>query len=141
MLPELNDCQLDHVAIAVNSIDEAQKIWQDLGLRFDGARETVLDQKVITSFAAIDVNAHLELLEPTDADSPIAKFIAKNGAGIHHLCFRVPDVAGKQAEMEAKGYRFIYPQARVGAGGCFVNFLHPKTTGGVLIEISTRRHA
>jgi methylmalonyl-CoA/ethylmalonyl-CoA epimerase len=140
MLPELKECKLDHVAIAVTSIDQAQKIWQDLGLKFEAARETVADQKVVTSFAAIDVNAHLELLEPTDAESPIAKFIAKNGAGIHHLCFRVSDVVAKQAEMEANGYRFIYPQARTGAGGCLVNFIHPKTTGGVLIEISTGRH-
>lgn len=141
MIPDLSDCVLDHVAIAVNSLDAAQKIWEDLGLKFEGTRETVEDQKVKTAFAAIDAHAHIELLEPTSADSPIGKFIASKGEGLHHLCFKVKDVAGKQRELESKGYRFIYPAPRPGAGGCMVNFLHPKSTGGVLVEISSGRPA
>jgi len=139
MLPELKDCILDHVAIAVNSLDERIKVWSDLGLKFEAGREVVQDQGVTTAFAPIDAHGHIELLEPMSPETPIGKFIASKGEGIHHLCFKVSDVALKQAEMEAKGYRFIYPQARPGAGGCMVNFIHPKTTGGVLIEISTGR--
>lgn len=138
MLPELSDCVLDHIAIAVTSLDRT-KVWEDLGLKFEATREVVADQGVTTAFAPIDQHAHVELLEPTGPDTPIGKFIAKNGEGLHHLCFKVKDVAAKQAEMEAKGYRFIYPAARIGAGGCLVNFIHPKSTGGVLIEISTGR--
>lgn len=138
MLPELSDCVLDHIAIAVTSLDRI-KVWEDLGLKFEATREVVADQGVTTAFAPIDQHAHVELLEPTGPDTPIGKFIAKNGEGLHHLCFKVKDVAAKQAEMEAKGYRFIYPAARIGAGGCLVNFIHPKSTGGVLVEISTGR--
>ncbi len=139
MLPELNDCLLDHIAIAVSSLERI-RVWEDLGLRFSPEREVVSDQGVTTAFAPIDAHAHLELLEPTGPETPIGKFIAKNGEGLHHLCFKVPDVHAKQKELESKGYRFIYPQARTGAGGCLVNFIHPKSTGGVLIEISTGRH-
>lgn len=139
MIPELKDCHLDHVAIAVSSIDARLSVWQDLGLIFSAEREVVSDQGVKTAFAAIDQHAHVELLEPVSAESPIAKFIATKGEGIHHLCFKVKDVVQKQQEMEAKGYKFIYPMPRSGAGGCLVNFIHPKSTGGVLIEISTGR--
>lgn len=138
MLPELKDCVLDHIAIAVSSFDRI-KVWEDLGLTFEAKRELVADQGVTTAFAPIDQHAHIELLLPTGADTPIGKFITSKGEGLHHLCFKVSDVVAKQKEMEAKGYRFIYPAARPGAGGCMVNFIHPKSTGGVLIEISTGR--
>lgn len=140
MLPDLKDCVLDHIAIAVKSIEQHQKIWQDLGLKFEGTREVVEEQKVTTAFAAVDAHAHIELLEPTSEESTIAKFIAAKGEGIHHLCFKVSDIHGKQKELEGKGYRFIYPAPKTGAGGCLVNFMHPKTTGGVLIELSSGRH-
>ncbi len=140
MLPELEDAILDHVAVAVTSIEARKGFWEDLGLAFDPAREVVAEQQVVTAFAPLDRCAHLELLEPTSPDSPIGKFIAAKGEGIHHLCFKVKDVEGKQREMEAKGYRFIYPAPRTGAGGCLVNFIHPKSAGGVLVEISSGRH-
>ncbi len=138
MLPELSDCILDHIAIAVKSIDVTEKIYKDLGLTFAPEREIVEDQKVKTAFANIDVNAHIELLEPTDPDSTIQKFIDTKGEGIHHICFKVKDVVAKTIELTEKGYRFIYPAPRLGAGGCLVNFMHPKSTGGVLIELSQR---
>lgn len=138
MLPELTDCILDHIAIAVKSIDATEKIYKDLGLTFAPEREIVEEQKVKTAFANIDVNAHIELLEPTDADSTIQKFIDTKGEGIHHICFKVPDVVAKTSELTEKGYRFIYPEPRLGAGGCLVNFMHPKSTGGVLIELSQK---
>lgn len=138
MLPELSDCILDHIAIAVKSIDVSEKFYKDLGLTFAPEREIVIDQKVKTAFANIDVNAHIELLEPTDPESTIQKFIDTKGEGIHHICFKVKDVVAKTNELTAKGYRFIYPAPRLGAGGCLVNFMHPKSTGGVLIELSQR---
>jgi len=138
MIPELDDAVLDHIAIAVSSLDR-MKVWQDLGLKFEDKREVVSDQGVTTAFAPIDQHAHLELLEPTGPDTPIGKFIATRGEGLHHLCFKVKDVKAKQLELEALGYKFIYPELRIGAGGCLVNFIHPKSTGGVLIEISSGR--
>ncbi len=137
-LPELKDCILDHIAIAVKNIDASKKIWEDLGLTFAPELEIVEDQKVKTAFAHVDVNAHIELLEPTSTESTIHKFIEQKGEGIHHLCFKVPDVKKKTEELTALGYRFIYPAPKIGAGGCLVNFMHPKSTGGVLIELSQR---
>ncbi len=137
-LPDLNDCILDHIAIAVKSIPDAKKIYQDMGLNFSAEIEEVKDQKVLTAFAQIDQNAHIELLEPTSTESAIHKFIENKGEGIHHLCFKVSDVKAKTQELTDKGYKFIYPEPRIGAGGCLVNFIHPKSTGGVLIELSQR---
>lgn len=137
-LPMLDGCVLDHIAIAVKSIPTAKKVYEDMGLEFSSEIEEVVDQKVFTAFAQIDKNAHIELLEPTSTESTIHKFIESKGEGIHHLCFKVPDVRAKTKELSDKGYRFIYPEPRIGAGGCLVNFMHPKSTGGVLIELSQR---
>ena len=137
-LPELHDCVLDHIAIAVKSISNSKKVYEDMGLRFAPEIEEVKEQKVLTAFAHVDTNAHIELLEPTSSESTIHKFIETKGEGIHHLCFKVPDVIKKTQELTEKGYKFIYPEPRIGAGGCLVNFMHPKSTGGVLIELSQR---
>jgi methylmalonyl-CoA/ethylmalonyl-CoA epimerase len=137
-LPDLQDCILDHIAIAVRSISGAKKIYQDLGLTFAPEMEEVPEQQVLTAFAQIDQHAHIELLEPTAESSTIHKFIQTKGEGIHHLCFKVTDIVKKTGELTDKGYRFIYPEPRIGAGGCLVNFMHPKSTGGVLIELSQR---
>lgn len=137
MLPHFNkDCYLDHVAIAVSDIDFAQKRWEALGLTFSPEREVVESQLVTTAFAPIDEHAHVELLCPYGEGGAIKKFIEKNGEGIHHLCFKVPDVKAKMEELKTHGFRFIYEEATVGANNCLVNFIHPKSTGGVLIEIS-----
>lgn len=137
-LPINEDFILDHIAVAVKNINSSKKIYEDLGLKFSPQIEEVKDQKVLTAFAQIDVNAHIELLEPTSEESTIHKFIESKGEGIHHLCFKVKDVKAKTLELTQKGFRFIYPEPRLGAGGCLVNFIHPKSTGGVLIEISQR---
>lgn len=137
-LPLLTDCVLDHIAIAVKNIPQAKKVYEDMGLTFAPEIEEVKDQKVFTAFANVDTNAHIELLQPTSEDSTIHKFIETKGEGIHHLCFKVPDVKAKTKELTEKGYKFIYPEPRIGAGGCLVNFMHPKSTGGVLIELSQR---
>ncbi len=134
------NCILDHVAIAVKSIDHSLKIYEDLGIEFETKREIVESQGVKTAFAMIDQHAHIELLEPVTEDGPIKKYIDKNGEGIHHLCFKVPDVKKKCEELKSKGYKLIYESAIVGANNCLVNFVHPKSTGGVLIEISQVIH-
>lgn len=131
-----SDCILDHVAIAVSQLDRAQKIYEDLGLIFSPKREVVESQKVTTAFAQIDQNAHIELVCPLNGEGPIQKFIEKNGEGIHHLCFKVPDVQKKSEEMVALGYKLIHEKPFLGANNCLVNFIHPKSAGGVLIEIS-----
>lgn len=139
MLPQLEDCYLDHVAIAVKDLESSVEMYTKLGLTFDNKREVVEEQKVKTAFAHIDQNAHIELLEPTSDESAIHKYMEKNGAGIHHLCFRVQDIVSKQKELIDQGFRLIYPEPVVGAGNCLVNFIHPKSTGGVLIEISEKK--
>lgn len=139
MLPELKDCVLDHVAVAVKDLEESVKTWEALGLQFAAEREVVEEQMVKTAFAPIDENGHIELLEPTSAESSIAKYIDKKGPGIHHICFRVGDVKAKQKELSEKGFVLLYPEPKVGAGNCLVNFIHPKSTGGVLVEISEKQ--
>lgn len=133
------DCYLDHVAIAVSNLDHAQKIWEDIGLTFNEHREEVPSQQVTTAFAHIDEHAHIELVCPINAQGPIQKFIEKNGEGIHHMSFMVKDVIQKTKELQAMGYRMIYDEPVVGANNCMVNFIHPKSTGGVLVEIATKK--
>lgn len=131
------DCYLDHVAIAVSNLDRAQKVWEDLGLTFNPVREEVPSQQVTTAFANVDEHAHIELVCPINGEGPIQKFIEKNGEGIHHMSFKVPDVQKKTEELLGLGYKMIYEKAVPGANNCLVNFIHPKSTGGVLIEIAT----
>ena len=138
-LPLGDDIVLDHIAIAVEELETSVEKYQSLGLDFSDKREIVESQKVKTAFAQIDEHAHIELLESTDSEGPIGKFIQKNGAGIHHLCFKVKDVIQKQKELEAKGMRFIATKPFAGANNCLVNFIHPKSMNGVLIEISQKR--
>src|SRR5436189_6418293 len=125
--------KLDHIGIAVRSLDAAT-IYQALGLEVEHV-ETVESQKVRTGFPSVG-DSNLELLEPTSADSPIAKFIEKRGEGIHHLCFRVDDIEPHLAALKAKGYRLINEHPVPGAHGCRVAFLHPNAGHGVLIELS-----
>ncbi|MBT3982666.1 MAG: methylmalonyl-CoA epimerase [Bacteriovoracaceae bacterium] len=137
-VPELEDAVLDHIAIAVQSIETSLSIYEDLGFKFQEKREVVEEQGVKTAFARIDQTAHLELLEPTHDKSPIYQFIDRKGQGIHHICVQVRDVKKKTEELKNKGYRMIYDHPMTGAGGHMVNFIHPKSTGGVLIEISQK---
>jgi|SRR5205085_3271198 len=124
---------LDHIGIAVNSIDAAQ-IYEALGLTVDEI-ETVETQGVRTAFLNVG-DSNLELLEPTGPQSPIAKFIEKRGEGIHHICFRVDDIEGHLARLKASGFRLINEAPVPGAHGCRVAFLHPAAGNGVLIELS-----
>ena len=125
---------IDHLGIAVRSIDEAVPIYETaLGLRCLG-REEVASQHVNTAFFDVG-GVHLELLEPTAPDSPIAKFLAEKGEGIHHIAFRTDDITGQLEKAAAAGVRLINAAPFEGAAGKLVAFLHPKSTRGVLTEL------
>jgi methylmalonyl-CoA epimerase len=133
----MNTTVIDHIGIAVSNIDEALKFWEaSLGVKCAGV-ETVEDQKVKTAFLPIK-ESEVELLEATSPDSPIAKFIEKKGEGIHHLAIRVDDLERSLAELKEKGVRLIDEKPRKGAGGAMIAFIHPKATGGILLELSQR---
>ncbi len=128
---------VDHIGVAVPSIDEALKFWQEtLGVECHGV-EVVADQKVKTAFLPIK-DSEIELLEPTADDSPVAKYMEKKGPGIHHLAIRVENLEAALEELKAKGVKLIDEKPRKGAGGAMIAFLHPKATGGVLLELCQR---
>ena len=128
---------VDHIGIAVKSIDEALAFWQSsLGIQCTGVEE-VAEQKVKTAFLPIG-DTEVELLEATSDESPVAKFIEKKGEGIHHLAIRVDNLEKALEEMKAKGIKLIDESPRYGAGGAKIAFVHPKSTGGVLLELSER---
>ncbi len=129
--------KIDHLGIAVNSIDEGKKFWTDiLGLGFEGS-ETVEEQKVTTAFFPVG-ESEVELLESTAPDGPVAKYIEKKGEGIQHVAFRVDDIEKALIELKEKGIRLIDEKPRKGAGGAKIAFLHPKATNGVLVELCER---
>jgi methylmalonyl-CoA/ethylmalonyl-CoA epimerase len=129
--------KIDHLGIAVHSIEEAKKLFGDtLGLEFEGT-ETVEEQKVTTAFFPVG-ESEVELLESTAPDGPIAKYLEKRGEGIQHIAFRVENIEVALAELKEKGIRLIDEKPRKGAGGAKIAFLHPKSTHGVLIELSER---
>lgn len=130
--------KIDHLGIAVKSIEEAKKLFHDiLGLEFEGT-ETVQEQKVTTAFFPVG-DSEVELLESTDPDGPIAKYLEKRGEGIQHIAFRVDNLEEALARLKDKGIRLIDEKPRRGAGGAKIAFLHPKSTHGVLIELSERK--
>ncbi len=129
--------KIDHLGIAVPSIDGGNEFWSDvLGLKMEG-KETVESQKVTTAFLPVG-ESEVELLESTAPDGPIAKFIEKKGAGFQHVAFRVANIEKALAELKEKGVRLIDEVPRPGAGGAKIAFLHPKATGGVLVELCER---
>jgi len=125
--------KIDHLGIAVPDLEEAMKTYADLGFTFLKT-EDVPQQKVKTAFYEIG-ESHLELLEATSPESPIAKYLEKNRPGIHHICVEVDDIDAALADYRDKGVRLINEEAIIGAGGCRVAFVHPKATGGVLLEL------
>ena len=128
---------IDHIGIAVKSIDEALKFWEtSLGIKCTEVEE-VAEQKVKTAFLPVK-DTEVELLEPTADDSPVAKFMEKKGQGIHRLAIRVDDLEKALTELKEQGIRLIDEQPRRGAGGAKIAFIHPSATGGVLLELSQR---
>jgi methylmalonyl-CoA/ethylmalonyl-CoA epimerase len=129
--------KVDHIGIAVADLDEALKLYRDqLGLVCKGT-EVVEDQKVKVAFLPVG-ESKIELLESTDPEGPVGKFIEKKGGGVHHLSFRVSNIEEKLEQLKQQGVALIDQKPRYGAGGAKIAFLHPKSTGGVLIEICER---
>ena len=129
--------KVDHIGVAVKNIDNAAKFWEGvLGLKIV-AREEVAAQKVITAFIPCG-DSEIELLESTAEDGPIAKFIEAKGEGIQHVALRVDNIVEALAELKQQGVRLIDGNPRGGAGGASCAFLHPKATGGVLLELCQR---
>lgn len=129
--------KLVHVGVAVNDLDASVATFSKLLGIEDAPVETVADQKVRLAFFHTG-GASIELTEPTSPDSPIAKFIAKRGEGVHHLSFEVDDIRAELARLKSNGFQLIDEEPRRGAGGCWIAFIHPKSTHGVLVEISQK---
>ncbi len=129
--------RLDHIGIAVENLEQSVAFYRDvLGLELHGT-ETVEEQKVKVAFFPVG-DTEIELLESTDPEGPIAKFIAAKGQGVQHLAFRVKDIEKTLADLKARGMRLIDEKPRYGAGGAKIAFLHPKATNGVLVELCQR---
>ena len=132
--------KLDHIAIAVHSVEEAARFYQDmLGLELQHV-EVVKEQKTKVGFFPVG-ETNIELVEPATDDSPLVKFLESKGPGIHHLCFEVEDIESEVKTLTDKGAALIDKAPRPGAHQTRVAFLHPKGTGGVLIELSQKPKA
>jgi len=126
--------RINHIGVAVKSIEASAPFYRDvLGMHFEGT-EVVAEQKVKVAFFSVG-ESRIELLEPTAEDSPVAKFLEKNGEGTHHIAYEVDDLAATLARLKAVGVRLIDEVPRCGAHGTRIAFLHPKATGGVLTEL------
>ena len=126
--------KIEHIGVATRSLDDSLKFWRDaLGLELTQT-EVVEEQGVRVAMLPVG-EPRIELLEPTREDSPIARFLAKRGAGIHHIAVRVDDIRATLLDLKEKGARLIDETPRVGAGGCLVAFIHPAAAGGVLLEL------
>jgi methylmalonyl-CoA/ethylmalonyl-CoA epimerase len=128
---------IDHLGIAVPSLEAAVKAYEALGFRVQST-EAVASEGVRVAFLPVG-ESRLELLEPTDAASAIAKFLQKR-SGLHHVCVLVPDIEAALAELRSRGVALIDEKPRPGAGGSRVAFLHPKAAGGVLLELKEKAH-
>ncbi len=131
--------RIAHIGIAVESIEKNGAFYDLLDL-IETHREDVESQKVLTSFRPVG-ESFLELLEPTSPESPIAKYLAKNRPGIHHVCLEVDDVNAVLSKLKEKGVRLINETPFEGAHQCLVAFVHPASTGGILLELSQKMGA
>lgn len=131
--------KLDHIGIAVADLTAAVEKYRNIIGKEVAEKEHVEEQKVSTAFFPLG-ETRLELLQGTESDSPIAKFVARKGEGVHHLCFEVTDLLAEKRKMTRSGLQFIENIPETGAGGTKVAFIHPKSTGGVLIELVEYPH-
>lgn len=130
--------KISHIAIAVKDLDTAKKAFETLlGSKVE-LTEDVPDQKVRAAMIPVG-ESRLEIAGPTDPSSPISRFIEKRGEGIHHICFEVGDIRSELARLKAAGFQLIDEQPRLGADGHLIAFIHPRTTGGVLVELSEKK--
>jgi methylmalonyl-CoA epimerase len=125
--------QIDHLGIAVKSLAKAKQFYELMGMHVM-PDEIVEGEKVRLAMVPLD-GSRIELLEPTEADSPIGRFLEKRGEGLHHVALHVDDLAGTMERMKAGGTRFISDEIKVGAGGHLYVFVHPSSAGGVLLEL------
>jgi len=125
--------RIDHLGIAVKSLTTAKGIYEKLGLSV--SPEEVVEQEKVRLVMVPVGESRLELLEATSEDSTIAKFIAKRGEGLHHVCLRVPDLAAALEKLKRDGVRLVSEEIKVGAGGHRYVFVHPSSSGGVLLEL------
>ena len=125
--------KVDHLGIAVKSIAEARKFYEQLGMKIIG-EEVVEDERVRAAMVPVG-DTRFELLEGTADDSPITKFIAKRGEGLHHVAVHVNDISATFEELKRRGVRLISDEIKIGAGGHLYIFVHPSATGGVLLEL------
>lgn len=129
------DSKIDHVGIAVNSLEEAVPLWRGVLGEPPAGREEVEGEKVRVAFFG-EGAGRVELLEPTAPDSAVARHLERRGEGVHHVCLRVEDLEAAVERAVDGGAELVPPGVREGAGGHRVAFLHPRTTGGVLLELS-----
>jgi methylmalonyl-CoA epimerase len=129
---------LDHLGIAVKSLAAAKSIYEKLGLSIS-EEETVPAEKVRLIMVPVG-DTRLELIEPLTSDSVIAKFIEKRGEGLHHICMRVPDLAAAVEKLKSENVRLVSEEIKIGAGGHRYVFVHPSSTGGVLLELVDSAH-
>ena len=125
---------IEHIGIAVRSIDEARVFYEALGLKVEAVEE-VPHEGVRVALIPCGA-ARIELLESTSDESPVGRFLAKRGPGLHHLCLATDDVKADDAALRKAGLRILRPEPTKGANGCWVQFVHPESTGGVLLELS-----
>jgi methylmalonyl-CoA/ethylmalonyl-CoA epimerase len=134
---EMKILKIDHLGIAVSSIEKKKNFWTDvMGLTLEGT-ETIEAQKVTTAFLPVG-QSEVELLESTAPDGPVARYIEKKGEGIQHVAFQVENIEQALEELKEKGIQLIDQTPRIGAGGAKIAFLHPKATSGVLVELCER---
>ncbi len=132
--------RLDHIAIAVPDLEAAiARFVEDLGIEL-GGREDVPTESTTTVFLPIK-GTQIELIHPMDGQGPVAAYLEKRGGGLHHLCFETDDIDGDMQRLKEKGYRFLSDAPKPGAHGTRVAFIHPKSAGGVLIELAEHPHS
>ncbi len=137
---------IDHIGIATDSLDQASHFWNLIGLEMGKEDETVEDQGVTTRFFSTSMTSEgdppplVELLQPTGPDTPIGKFLARRGPGVQQVCFRVGNLEGLMNHLIEHGITMIDSTPRTGAGGKRIAFVHPKSTGGVLVELTETTH-
>lgn len=133
MSAEISGAKMDHLGIAVKSIAQARVFYEALGLRVTH-EETIEQERVKTALLPLG-DSRVELLEPTGEDSPVAKFLARRGEGLHHVALQVDDIQVTMEQLKVQGVRLIADEVKVGAGGHLYFFVHPASAGGVLVEI------
>ena len=129
--------KLDHIGIAVESIEKAKIFYEEMGLSIR-ALEEVPEQKVRVAVFPVG-ESRIELLETLDPEGPVGKFLAKKGQGLHHIAMKVDDIRAAIAKLKEKGIEMIDREPRRGAEGCLIAFVHPRSTGGVLLELTEKK--